>query len=98
MRRDQGTEAARSSTSAYKTGISHKQGKELEEKMGYDAHEEGRPEVFGTGLVALDVVITGSDHQRPLFRAGGTCGNVLTILSHLGWKACPVARLNGDPA
>ena len=30
--------------------------------------------------------------------AGGTCGNVLAILSYLGWKTFPVARLNGDAA
>ncbi|MCE9583377.1 MAG: hypothetical protein K8T20_12900, partial [Planctomycetes bacterium] len=31
----------------------------------------------------------------PRFFAGGTCGNVLAILSYLGWRALPVARL-GD--
>lgn len=53
--------------------------------------------VFGLGLVALDVVLElGS--REPRVYAGGTCANVLTILSYLGWKARPIARLGGDPA
>src|SRR4051794_26004402 len=52
-----------------------------------------RPVAAGTGLVALDVVYSG-DTAEPLGRwAGGTCGNVLTILSCLGWSSYPVARL-----
>ncbi|MGR4866729.1 PfkB family carbohydrate kinase [Caulobacter sp. LARHSG274] len=30
--------------------------------------------------------------------AGGTCGNVLSILAYLGWDAYPIGRMNGDPA
>jgi len=55
-----------------------------------------RPIVLGTGLVALDVVINSD--VLPRLWAGGTCGNVLTSLSYLGWHAYPVARLNGDTA
>jgi sugar/nucleoside kinase (ribokinase family) len=55
---------------------------------------EHKPVVVGTGLVALDVVMNTDVHQRPRLWAGGTCGNVLTILSYLGWQAYPVARLN----
>jgi sugar/nucleoside kinase (ribokinase family) len=57
-----------------------------------------RPRVFGTGLIALDLVIS-ADPQLPV-RAwtGGTCGNVLSILAVLGWDAYPIARMNGDPA
>src|SRR4051794_4062213 len=64
--------------------------------MNNDAGAEGgRPVALGTGLLALDVVY-GADAQQPLGRwAGGTCGNVLTILSCLGWSTFPVARL-GD--
>jgi len=53
---------------------------------------------LGTGLVALDVVINSDVHQPPRLWAGGTCGNVLTILSYLGWQAYPVSRLNEDTA
>jgi fructokinase len=52
-----------------------------------------RPAVVGTGLVALDVVITEDAAEAPRSFVGGTCGNVLTVLSYLGWKAAPVSRL-----
>ena len=57
-----------------------------------------RPQVFGTGLIALDLVITANPDIPVGSWAGGTCGNVLSILSYLGWDAYPIARLNGDPA
>src|ERR1700675_1594009 len=60
-----------------------------------DTHQ-CRRRVLGTGLVALDVVINSDLHQPPRLWAGGTCGNVLTILSYLGWHASPVSRLNED--
>lgn len=57
-----------------------------------------RPKIFGTGLIALDLVMS-SDRGEPAHAwAGGTCGNVLTILAWLGWDAFPVARLNKDAA
>lgn len=34
--------------------------------------------------------------QPPYHWAGGTCGNVLTILAYLGWSAFPIARLNAE--
>lgn len=52
-----------------------------------------RPTVIGTGLVALDVVYNTQSQCPPAFFAGGTCGNVLTILSYLGWRALPISRL-----
>lgn len=56
------------------------------------------PKVVGTGLVALDLVIS-ADPQRPIQSwAGGTCGNVLSILAYMGWDAFPIARLNHDAA
>ena len=56
------------------------------------------PKVFGTGLIALDLVI-GPDPETPVHSwAGGTCGNVLSILAYLGWDAYPIARMNGDVA
>jgi sugar/nucleoside kinase (ribokinase family) len=57
-----------------------------------------RRRVFGTGLIALDLVL-GLDPQAPVHSAaGGTCGNVLSILAYLGWDSFPIARMNGDPA
>ena len=54
--------------------------------------------IFGTGLITLDYVISG-DPNRPMRDwAGGTCGNVMAILSFLGWEVFPIARLNGDHA
>ncbi len=54
------------------------------------------PTIVGTGLVALDIVV-GRDGRAHQF-AGGTCGNVLTVLASLGWSSYPVARLSEDPA
>ena len=61
-------------------------------------HSKKQPKIIGTGFIALDLVIS-SDPALPVQSwAGGTCGNVLTILSFLGWNAFPIARLNGDVA
>ena len=57
-----------------------------------------RPKVLGTGLIALDLVISPRPETHVWSWAGGTCGNVLTILAYLGWDAYPVARMNSDPA
>ena len=57
-----------------------------------------RPKIVGAGLIALDLVI-GPDPETPVgCWAGGTCGNVLSILAYFGWDAYPVARMNGDVA
>lgn len=55
-----------------------------------------RPTAVGTGLVALDVVLNDIEDDEPKHLAGGTCGNVLTVLSFLGWVARPIARLKDD--
>lgn len=54
--------------------------------------------IIGTGLIALDVVIADPICLAPVLYAGGTCGNVLTALSYLGWNAYPIARLRDDAA
>src|SRR5688572_11026266 len=59
---------------------------------------DGRPSAVGTGLVALDIVFGLDQHCAPQLRAGGTCGNVLTALSFLGWNSYPIARLASDAA
>lgn len=53
--------------------------------------------IFGAGLVSLDLVVSADPATPVRAWAGGTCGNVLTILSYLGWDAFPIARLNGEP-
>ncbi|MEX2374767.1 MAG: PfkB family carbohydrate kinase, partial [Dehalococcoidia bacterium] len=55
------------------------------------------PAVFGTGLLALDVIVSARPDVSPRLAAGGTCGNVLSILSYMGWRSFPIARLGGDP-
>lgn len=62
------------------------------------SHGDGRPSVIGTGLIALDIIFGREVEQRPQLMAGGTCGNVLAILSFLGWDSYPVARMSGDKA
>jgi fructokinase len=54
--------------------------------------------VVGAGLIALDIVVSADSTKDLLSYAGGTCGNVLSVLSFLGWDAYPIARLNGDVA
>lgn len=58
----------------------------------------GRPKIFGTGLVALDLVMGLDPNTQVQSWAGGTCGNVMAIMAYLGWDAYPIARMNGDPA
>src|SRR5947209_2629974 len=57
-----------------------------------------KPSVVGTGLIALDVIIDADAPGLSKRWAGGTCGNVLIILSYLGWDSYPVSRLNGETA
>ena len=53
-----------------------------------------RPVAVGTGLLALDVIVNAETEGPPQCFAGGSCGNVLTILSYLDWNTFPVARLS----
>lgn len=57
---------------------------------------KNKPVCVGSGLVALDVIYK-NNVSKPNFLAGGSCGNVLTILSYFDWKSYPVARLGIDP-
>jgi len=67
--------------------------------------DKQKPAVYGTGLIALDLVISADEGTPVRAWAGGTCGNILTILSFLGWDAYPISsfgenassqRLRGD--
>lgn len=53
---------------------------------------------FGAGLVALDVILNGSPATLPKLSAGGSCGNVLSILGYLNWNSYPVARIANNSA
>ncbi len=57
-----------------------------------------RPICVGIGLVALDVVFNGKRNLPIGFYAGGSCGNVMAILSYLGWETFPIARLRNNTA
>ena len=52
----------------------------------------------GTGLLALDVLIKGKSDYNPKIFAGGSCGNVLSILSYLNFNSYPIARLGNNDA
>jgi sugar/nucleoside kinase (ribokinase family) len=56
------------------------------------------PTCVGAGLVALDVIMNGNPEAPVKIFAGGSCGNVLSILSFLGWTSLPIARLKKDVA
>ncbi len=52
----------------------------------------------GVGLIALDVLIKGKSDYNPKIFAGGSCGNVLSILSYLNLSSYPIARLGNNDA
>lgn len=56
------------------------------------------PVAAGSGLVALDILVKANDSLPVEAYAGGTCGNVLSILAYLGWSSYPIARIGNDPA
>lgn len=49
----------------------------------------------GAGLISLDVLIRDGAKIPVAYYVGGTCGNVMMILSHMGWQCYPIARLDG---
>ena len=57
-----------------------------------------KPTCFGAGLIALDVIMNGSPKTLPKLSAGGSCGNVLSILGYLNWNSYPMARLANNQA
>lgn len=50
--------------------------------------------VLGAGLISLDVLIWDGNNLPVSYYVGGTCGNVMMILSHMGWESYPIARLD----
>lgn len=52
---------------------------------------------LGAGLISLDILINDIESKRPIsYYVGGTCGNVMMILSYMGWDSYPVARLDNS--
>lgn len=50
----------------------------------------------GAGLISLDILLR-DDGIRPIsYYVGGTCGNVMMILSYMGWDTYPIARLDNS--
>lgn len=57
------------------------------------------PHIFGTGLVALDLIIEHRPSGQTLSASGGgTCGNVLAILAHMGWTASWLGAIESSGA
>jgi len=54
--------------------------------------------IYGSGLLALDVVVNRDRPDSVRMYAGGTCGNVMIVLRYLGWDSSPMARLSEDSA
>lgn len=64
--------------------------------MPREGHQQS---CVGTGFIVLDVIrnsIGTSANEKRL--AGGSCGNVLTILAYFGWNAHAVGRVGDDRA
>lgn len=62
------------------------------------AEGSGHPSAFGSGLIALDLIVSADSSSSFRAHAGGTCGNVLAALAYLGWDCYPIARLGDDAA
>lgn len=50
----------------------------------------------GVGFVALDVIMKETNMKNPRLCTGGSCGNVMIILSSLGWSSFPIAYIGKD--
>ena len=52
----------------------------------------GIMKILGTGIFNWDCIFF--DKQLVLAEAGGTCANVMCMLSHMGWESYPVVNLD----
>ncbi|MCE9560843.1 MAG: carbohydrate kinase [Planctomycetes bacterium] len=66
--------------------------------MSQKTERMAAPLAMGTGLIALDVVVTDDRIAEAQHCTGGTCGNVLLALRYLGFDVAPVSRLQNDSA
>ncbi len=55
-------------------------------------------QIVGAGLITLDLIVEDLHSHRYWHQAGGTCGNVLSILSYLGHRTAAVVRIGQDRA
>lgn len=55
-------------------------------------------QAIGTGLLSLDVIIDKQKFEIIAKTAGGSNGNVLSILSFLGWDSYPISYIGTDSA
>ena len=66
--------------------------------------EKQRHTCLGTGIFNLDTIVVreypDGDGRRKFVEniaaeeVGGTCGNVMCMLSHLGWQALPLSKFD----
>jgi len=66
------------------------------DELNFFENKDPKPIATGTGLIALDVIINGHNRNEPYYMTGGSCGNVLIILSYFGWHTFPLARFKED--
>lgn len=52
----------------------------------------------GSGLIALDIIINDTNNKYLTICVGGSCGNVLSILSYFKWLSYPIAYMGKDLA
>lgn len=50
----------------------------------------------GAGLISLDILIKDEGIRPVSYYVGGTCGNIMMILSYMGWSTYPIARLDNS--
>jgi len=67
--------------------------------MDAQKHPKDRaPSVIGLGFVVLDLVFSRSSEYAPTWAVGGSCGNVTSILSFLGWSTTVASLIGNDVA
>jgi sugar/nucleoside kinase (ribokinase family) len=57
-----------------------------------------KPIWIGTGLVALDIIIDDINNSPEQLLSGGSCGNVSSIMSYLGFESYVISRLKNNLA
>ncbi len=53
--------------------------------------------IIGFGLIVLDIIFKNGN-KNPFYASGGTCSNVITNLSFLGWTSSIISRVGTDSA